>query len=146
MWYEIESVTPQAFDLMTISIIDVEDETVTQLRTLNEDFAAVEGEPNQPFTSATPSGAVNQAPSFLNSVLLLGDFIGREIQIVLTFSTGDVSYNGFRGWIVDDVAVEEVTIIESVSGLSLAGSKVWSLSANLARCGEPVCPVVRARD
>lgn len=145
MWYEIESVTPQAFDLMTISIIDVEDETVTELLTLNEDFAGF-GAPDQPFTSATTSGAVNQAPSFLNSVLLLGDFIGREIQIVLTFSTGDVSYNGFRGWIVDDVAVEEVTIIESVPGLSLAGSKVWSLSANLARCGEPVCPVMRARD
>jgi hypothetical protein len=145
MWYEIESVDPQLFDLMTISIIDVEAETVTELLTLNEDFAGF-GAPDQPFTSATTSGAVNQAPSFLNSVLLLGDFIGREIQIVLTFSTGDVSYNGFRGWIVDDVAVEEVTIIESVSGLSLAGSKVWSLSANLARCGEPVCPVVRARD
>jgi hypothetical protein len=131
-WFEIESVNSSAFDLMTVSVID--GETVTVLGTLNPPSDPL-GPAATPFTSS----GFDLAPSFGGHSFSLAAFSGSEIQIVFSFATGDVLYNGFRGWIIDDVRVAEGPP-PILSGLTPAASRTSSLDANRAACGGPVCP------
>ncbi len=62
----------------------------------------VNGEAYQPYTS----GGFNQAPIWVNYVFDLTPFASLpEIRIRFRFDSKDEQYNGFRGWLVDEVEV-----------------------------------------
>jgi hypothetical protein len=103
-WFEIESVNPNAsgFDVMEVFVVS--GGTETSLGRLNpfsdpvlDDRAAL------PFTS----GGFNKAPLWVFVEYDLTDFVGSIIQLKFTFDTRDALYNGFRGWLVDDVLVTD---------------------------------------
>lgn len=98
-WFEIESVNPRRFDLMTLSVRDADG--VTEVLRLNPGTDPSGGRPNLPFTS----GGFNASPVWTTETADLSAYKGRRIQLVFAFNTGDVLYNAFRGWIVDDVAL-----------------------------------------
>lgn len=99
-WFEIESFDPSGFDLMTVEVIDANSSQVIASRTLNAGLSGA-GEPPTPETSA--GGALE--PVFVPIELAASGVSGRTIRVRFTFDTGDENYNGFRGWIVDNVRV-----------------------------------------
>jgi hypothetical protein len=56
-----------------------------------------------PFTS----GGFNAPPVWRTAYADLSAFAGVNIRLVFTFDTVDGLYNGFRGWLIDDVVVSD---------------------------------------
>jgi murein DD-endopeptidase MepM/ murein hydrolase activator NlpD len=103
-WFEIESVDADRFDLMKIEILNAVSDEVLGCYLLNppED---VNGPANQPFTS----GGFNSPAQWVQQSVDLNPFIGQKVRFRFTFDTKDRLYNGFRGWLIDDVVVSNQT-------------------------------------
>jgi hypothetical protein len=106
-WWEIESVNPSSFDLMDIVLQKTTGEDIV-LRRLNPTTDPPGGAPTLPYTSGgTFEGeGFNTAPLWKDVEISLSDYRGQTVRLRLAFNTGDGNYNGFRGWIVDQVAVQ----------------------------------------
>lgn len=106
-WFEIESVNPNAsgFDVMNVGVLPAGSSNVTVLARLNP-FVDPTLTPRDaiPFTS----GGFNKPPVWRTDFIDLSDFVGQTVQIVFDFATVDGLYNGFRGWVVDDVSVSSL--------------------------------------
>ena len=108
-WWEIESVNPNenGFDLMSIQISTDGGEsfqTIARLNPLSDPASDVERAPlpysNYGFNAAP--GWIQQEPISLDGVAGESD-----IRLRFEFRTVDGLYNGFRGWLVDDVVIQE---------------------------------------
>jgi len=105
-WWEIEAVNPNenGFDLMSVEYqIEGEDDWVTFVR-LNPlaDPVGIDELESLPYSSA----GFNQAPLWLEQApISLDRLAGKVFQLRFTFSTQDELYNGFRGWLLDDVEI-----------------------------------------
>lgn len=136
--FEIESVNPndQGFDLMVVAVEDLSTGDLTQIARLNPAVdPELQDRDHTPFTS----GAFNRRPVHRSVSLDLADYIGREIRIVYLFDTVDHLYNGFRGWIVDDVQVREE---DPVSPGIQRGFRIETMPERPvigSRCGERYC-------
>lgn len=123
-WFEIESVNPNStgFDLMIVTVVDAATGTETELLRLNP-FVDPELDDREhiPFTS----GGFNRAPVFRPVTADLSAYRGKQVQLRLSFNTVDALFNGFRGWIVDNVRVSD----QPASNASVA-------SPSLLRAGE----------
>jgi hypothetical protein len=112
-WFEIESRNPSGFDLMRVGIQEVGSEAGAQQLIKLNPVTDPGGGAATPFTS----GGFNMAPVWKDITDIdLSSYRGKRVVLVFTFDTGDRLYNGFRGWVVDDVTVR------SVAGL--AGSRM----------------------
>jgi hypothetical protein len=100
-WWEIESVDPQqyAYDMMVVSVID-QAGGVTTVGTLNPEIDT-NGPANQPYSS----GGYNATPVWNLYSADLGAFAGQDVRIAFSFNSSDSLYNGYRGWLIDDVVV-----------------------------------------
>ncbi len=100
-WFDIESVNPSRFDIMKISIQDVATGVITKLGVLNPS-----SDPEGP-AAATPltSGGYNSPPVWVEVVQDLSAYSGSTVRLIYSFDTRDVLYNGFRGWVIDNVRV-----------------------------------------
>ena len=97
-WFEIESVNPRSFDSLAISLEDSVAATVSTIRTLNP--------PSDPGgNAATPftSGGFNAPPVWQPVTIDVSAFAGKTVRVRFSFNTRDQLYNGFRGWVIDDV-------------------------------------------
>ncbi|MGH7538003.1 MAG: carboxypeptidase regulatory-like domain-containing protein [Gemmatimonadales bacterium] len=105
-WFEIESQNPNenGFDIMSIQVQDEATGITTELGRLNpfED-------PTFFPRSATPytSAGFNRAPVWRPVFVDLSAFRGQTVRIGFAFTTVDQLYNGFRGWIIDNVQVSD---------------------------------------
>jgi hypothetical protein len=106
-WWEIESVDPQqnAYDRMVVQIVN-QAGAVTQIGTLNPDVDA-----NGPASAPYSSGGYNRTPTWNLYDFDLGAYAGQQIQVRFYFMTEDSAYNGYRGWVIDDVAVTSPTCL-----------------------------------
>ena len=104
-WWEIESVDPHIFDLMTIRVEEVGVGT-TSLGALNP-TADPSGAANQPFTT----NGFNAAPGWAGFNVSLSAYANKTVKLHFDFSTGDHQYNGFRGWLLDNVRVVPEPVI-----------------------------------
>ena len=131
-WFEIESVDANAFDMMDVSIQDVGTGAVTDLGVLNPaadpcpGLPAENGCPPIPFTSS----GFNAAPSWITFTHDLSAFRGKTVRLLFSFDTGDVRYNGFRGWVLDNVHITQPAfgttspLQASVQGAPRSGSLI----------------------
>jgi len=112
-WFEIESVNPNqsGFDIMEVIVI-APGGTETSLGRLNpfsdpilSDRAAL------PFTS----GGFNKAPIWVQAEYNLTEFVGQIIQLKFEFRTVDGLYNGFRGWLVDNLLLTDKAPLKSAN-------------------------------
>lgn len=103
-WFEIESVNSANFDVMEVIVQDLDAGTSATLLRLNP---AVDpgGNARTPLTS----GGFDLPPVWQSMSVDLSAYKGRHVALQFSFDTRDVLYNGFRGWIVDDVAVRTFT-------------------------------------
>ena len=105
-WWEIESVNPNkdGFDWMDVRVsIAGEDKFVTlaRLNPLADPVSTVDRDA-LPFSTA----GFNRAPIWLQQEpISLEEFAGQSIQIRFVFDTKDELYNGFRGWMLDDLKI-----------------------------------------
>ena len=109
-WWEIEAVNPNenGFDLMSVEYniegsAEGEGEWITLAR-LNPLTDPVGNESESiPYSNL----GFNQAPRWLNQeAISLSNLAGRVFKLRFTFSTVDGLYNGFRGWLLDDVQIK----------------------------------------
>ncbi|MEP7228222.1 MAG: hypothetical protein ABI785_12720, partial [Gemmatimonadales bacterium] len=97
-WFEIEGVNPDGFDIMSIWV--KEGVTETFVGALNPSSPGV-GESDKPFTTQ----GYDLAPAWQQRAFDLSSFKGKTISLIFRFETRDPAYNGFRGWVVDNVKV-----------------------------------------
>ena len=99
-WWEIEGQNPNGFDVMNIYVLSSEVET--QILSLNPVVdPVVENRDDKPYTSA----GFFRIPIWVPYEIDLSAYTGQDIQIIFRFNTADESFNGFRGWFIDDVKV-----------------------------------------
>ncbi|MCY7379510.1 MAG: hypothetical protein LH467_09270 [Gemmatimonadaceae bacterium] len=103
-WFEIESVNSSGFDLMDVSVREVGSPTSVLIARLNPG-ADPGGNSRTPFTS----GGFNLPPVWQQIVLDLSPYRGKQVTLEYSFNTVDLLYNGYRGWIVDDVMLKSTT-------------------------------------
>ena len=107
-WWEIESVNPNenGFDLMAISVSTDNGETWEDLARLNplSDPVGTDDVDRAPLPYS--NRGYNRAPAWLAlEPISLSEFAGQQIRLRIGFATQDELYNGFRGWLVDDIAI-----------------------------------------
>jgi hypothetical protein len=126
-WFEIESVNPNAsgYDIMEIDVLNLADSSVTSLTRLNPfEDPPLTNRSAIPFTS----GGFNRRPVWRPVYFNLDAFRGQTIKLGFCFRTEDHLYNGFRGWLIDNVRLTD----EVAAGVS-AGPMT---RAEAARVGE----------
>ncbi|MDO5767910.1 MAG: hypothetical protein Q4P13_00270 [Psychrobacter sp.] len=107
-WWEIESVNPNinGFDVMTVSVAvggSNDFVPIARLNPLTDPEAQLDNAP-LPFTT----GGFNQAPKVIQQEgISLDDYKGQVIRLRFNFDTNDELYNGFRGWMVDDILITD---------------------------------------
>lgn len=111
-WWEIESVDPQSpqsggFDQMRIEVSIDGGITYNLLGYLNPELDQ-NGEHEQPYTS---SGFL-KAPKWIYYTFDLSKWVGKVVHIAFTFNSKDLNYNGFRGWLIDDVKLISDSCVE----------------------------------
>lgn len=113
-WWEIEGVDADGFDLMFVDISIDNGTNFEILGTLNpvNDY---DGEHHIPFTI----GGLGKKAKWSKNVFNLNNYRGNQVIIRFRFMTVDQLYNGFRGWLIDDVSISTgellPPVIESVS-------------------------------
>lgn len=103
-WWEIEAVNPNedGFDLMSIEVLLEGEDSWHVLARLNplSDPATLTND--LPYSNR----GFNKAPAWLwQEPIPLDQFAGKRVQLRLAFYTEDDLYNGFRGWLVDNVEI-----------------------------------------
>jgi hypothetical protein len=104
-WFEIESVNPDqyGYDIMEVIVIDAADTTMkTPLGRMNPYSDPALDNRN---ALAYTSGGFNAVPTWNLAQFDLTPFVGKTVMIRFDFNTLDASYNGFRGWFIDDVTI-----------------------------------------
>ncbi|MDQ2665926.1 MAG: carboxypeptidase regulatory-like domain-containing protein [Gemmatimonadota bacterium] len=133
-WFEIESVNPNAtgYDLMIVRVIDVSTNTTIELTRLNP-FVDPTVSPRDviPFSS----GGFDRAPQYRPVSLDLSAYKGKQIKLEFFFDTVDGNYNGFRGWIVDNVRVTDQTALGLSSPLANRAAAPLTTSPAAAAAG-----------
>ncbi len=128
-WFEIESVDPVSYDIMEVVAVDVVTGATVVLKTLNP--IAPQAGASPPL--GTPSGGagvgpLNSAPAWvMHRIFLLSspapaplfatpaNPAGNPFRIEFRFDTVDTKYNGFMGWIVDEVRIFDAISAHSPS-------------------------------
>jgi hypothetical protein len=123
-WWEIEAVDPAAHDLMTVSYSTDGGAHWTSAGQLNP----ADDPPNaQPFQDLTNNGF--QAPASWQPYTfdLLGAAGQPNVMLRFHFDTRDRFYNGFRGWLLDNVVVSAAaqTVLSEDFESGAAG---WTMS------------------
>lgn len=108
-WWEIESVNPnnQGFDLMNILVSTDGGQTfkvVARLNPLADPSTEYERAPI-PYSNM----GFNLAPAAVQQeAISLDEYAGNaKVQIKFQFQTIDHLYNGFRGWMIDDIVIQK---------------------------------------
>jgi len=99
-WWEIEGVDADSFDMMYV-LVSTDGgftyDTIGALNPLND----VNNAPEQNYSS----GGSNTEPLWVQPIFDLTPYAGNIVNILFRFQTVDPLYNGFRGWLIDDIAV-----------------------------------------
>jgi len=105
-WWEIEGRDPSlGFDLMEVLISKDYPaySTWTSLGVLNPKMDPTKPEPIS--AECYSSGGYNQSGVWVKHSIDLSSYVGNKIRIRFRFEAGDRKFNGYRGWVIDDVAV-----------------------------------------
>ncbi|OGY86333.1 MAG: hypothetical protein A2233_02785 [Candidatus Kerfeldbacteria bacterium RIFOXYA2_FULL_38_24] len=101
-WWEVEGVDVDRYDLMKVSASTDGGTTWTEVALLNP-ANDVDGESWRPYSS----GGLGQVGQWLYTTVDLSAYVGNTVKLQFNFDTVDANYNGFRGWLIDDVLVTD---------------------------------------
>jgi hypothetical protein len=102
-WWEIEGIATSAFDIMYVEASDDSGLTWNPLgRGL---INPLDDDANQAHSKSYSSGGLGKQGKWIREYFDLTSYVGKVILIRFRFDTGDEKYNGFRGWLIDDIGV-----------------------------------------
>jgi hypothetical protein len=107
-WWEIESVNPNefGFDIMSVEYTTDNGESWNTLARLNPFSDPVGGSGIDRAPIPYSNTGFNSAPLWLQQEpISLDALVGQVVQLRFAFRTQDELYNGFRGWMVDNVVI-----------------------------------------
>ncbi|MEP4546639.1 MAG: hypothetical protein ABJ000_10715 [Saccharospirillum sp.] len=153
-WWEIESVNPnnEGFDLMSVQISTDNGDTWTTLARLNPLSDPIGQADRAPLPYS--NRGYNKAPAWLwQEPIDISEFAGEQIRLRLEFDTVDELYNGFRGWLVDEIRIInqagtfprwtdgdegdlQLSDVSPVADLPLVGGESYSFRVNVAFTGD----------
>jgi hypothetical protein len=117
-WWEIESVNPNqnGFDVMELQISTDGGFFYETIKKFNP-FV----DPNDLERDSKPfsSGGYNRKPVWVIEEIDLSKYLGEVVTLRFSFNTNDEYYNGFRGWIVDDIEVVDYPSTEISAFISV---------------------------
>lgn len=99
-WWEIEGVDVDRYDLMNVYITTDDGLTWNEVVGMNP-INDVDGEAYKPYSS----GGLGEVGQWIHTEADLSAYVGNTIKVKFYFDTVDEKYNGFRGWLLDDVRV-----------------------------------------
>jgi hypothetical protein len=99
-WWEIEGVDVHAYDMMYVDVTTDGGATWTNLGKLNP----IDDANTASYIPYSTNG-VNQTGQWGKVFFNLTPYIGNQIKLRFRFNTIDSLYNGFRGWLVDNISV-----------------------------------------
>ncbi|MCP3868501.1 MAG: hypothetical protein GY703_10465 [Gammaproteobacteria bacterium] len=122
--WEIEGVDVHKFDFMYVEISTDNGTEYTTLATLNP-----LNDVSVPRNTGYSTGGANRPPEWGQYLLDLSAYSGNTVRIRFRFDTVDKSFNGFRGWFIDDFTISsdaapELTINQATPGMSRDGDIV----------------------
>jgi Carboxypeptidase regulatory-like domain len=125
-WWEIEGKAPATgYDIMDISVSTNPNDLTpiwTSLGHLNpvDDPIQSPASSNESYTS----GGYNTPGQWVQHNIDISQFVGKKIQVRFEFDAGDNKYNGYRGWIIDDVGISfEAIGTQSTDKVVILGGK-----------------------
>jgi len=108
-WWEIESVNPNenGFDIMSIEYKEGSNDWITlaKLNPLSDPVTSCDvNRAPLPYTNA----GFNKAPLWLwQEPISLDQLAGKLVKLRFKFATKDELFNGFRGWLVDELSIQK---------------------------------------
>lgn len=106
-WWEIEGVNTDAFDLMNV---EISQDSGTTWLPLGRGVINPLTDPNGQSWKEYSSGGLGQIGQWLQVYFDLTPYVGSVVSIRFRFDTVDDLYNGFRGWLIDDIGVTATTL------------------------------------
>jgi Immune inhibitor A peptidase M6/zinc-ribbon domain/IPT/TIG domain len=126
-WWEIESVNADTYDLMTVEYSIDGGASWQQAGKLNP-VNNPAGKHDQDYTA----NGIEKPAQWTQDIVDISGAAGQSnVQIRFKFDTGDIYYQGFRGWLVDNVVVSTPFVSPNPSVASIKPSCVSS-SASIA--------------
>jgi len=116
-WYEIEGVDVNMYDMMYVYISTDAGVTYTQLGAINP-INDVDGESFKPYSS----GGLGLTGVWVSQHFDISSYASSQTVIMFTFETVDNLYNGFRGWLIDDVMIGTTGVAVSPTITAVAPS------------------------
>ncbi|HUI64803.1 MAG TPA: IPT/TIG domain-containing protein, partial [Bacteroidota bacterium] len=107
-WWEIEGVNTDAFDLMYVEISQDSGATWNSIESRGVINPLTDPE-GQDYTEYS-SGGLGQIGKWVQVYFDLTPYVGSTVAIRFRFDTIDNLYNGFRGWLIDDISVTSATL------------------------------------
>jgi hypothetical protein len=106
-WWEIEGVDTDRFDLMNVEASSDGGTTWLPLgRGILNPLADVNAEDWKPYSS----GGLGARGQWVQQIFNLNTFGNKVVTIRFRFDSGDTHFNGFRGWLIDDISVSPVVL------------------------------------
>lgn len=103
-WWEIESVRAETYDLMKVEALVDGGATWDTLLTINDETTDMGiANADVPWTS----GGFGVAPVWKKYHVDLTDYRSTTTTIRFSFDTVDGAYNGFRGWVIDELTITD---------------------------------------
>ena len=100
-WWEIEGVEADGFDTMAVQYSTDGGEDWSQPVTLNPSSSSG-GQADQSYSN----NGLEVSPTWHEYFVDLSQAAGQpDVRVRFLFDTGDTQYNGFRGWLIDDISV-----------------------------------------
>lgn len=122
-WWEVEGVNPATgFDSMKVEISTDNGSNWETLAILNPsgDPDPTNKESHIPYSSA----GYNQAPIWVQHNYDITPYVGASQAFIrFAFDTSDTQNNGFRGWLLDNIVIDDREL--STSSLSVTGTPAW---------------------
>jgi hypothetical protein len=101
-WWEIEGVNTDNFDLMHV---EVSIDTGATWSPVGRGVINPVNNPNGDAWKAYSSGGLGQKGRWIQAFFDLTPWVGKVVLIRFRFETVDDLYNGFRGWLIDNISV-----------------------------------------
>jgi hypothetical protein len=101
-WWEIEGVDTYAFDLMQV---EASSNAGLSWQPLGRGRLNPLNDVNGEAWKAYSSGGLGKRGEWVRQIFDLSSFAGGVVIIRFRFDSGDLQYNGFRGWMIDDISV-----------------------------------------
>lgn len=101
-WWEVESVNPHAYDILSIHVSQNNGPFIQFAKVSPVSDPVGFDKAKKPFTNM----GFNTSPEWQQSSYSMSQFKNQNVKVQFKFDSKDGLFNGFRGWVIDNMVVE----------------------------------------